>query len=183
MLRTKFKNLSRPARADKAGISVPPPLKKAKRIPVSTMATFTDSDTAEYKLHVEYLKQTYNSKKWSLSGMQTLLEQTSNQRRSWIKNDGPSVKEVLDMFPCFADPRIVRWVLYILNITQYSFYLQMLHEFCLLTGFDENTIKERWARCRDRIMKYAPLEQKKIVKSLLRDMDAADMECEGTLYV
>ena len=110
MLRTKFKNLRRPARADKAGITVPPPLKKAKRVPVSTMATFTDSDTAEYKRHVEYLQHTYNSKKWSLSGIQILLEQTSKQRRNWIQNECPSVKAVLDLFPCFADPRIVSLV-------------------------------------------------------------------------
>ena len=108
MLRTKFKNLRRPARAEKAGIAVPPPLKKAKRVPV-TVPTFTESDAAEYKRHVEYLKHTYNSKKWSLSGMQILLQQTSEQRRNWIQNEGPSVKAVFDMFPCFADPRIVRF--------------------------------------------------------------------------
>ena len=60
-------------------------------------------------------------------------------------------------------------------------YLQMLNEFCLLTGADEGTIKERWTRCRDRIIKYAPLEQKKVVKELLRDMNATDRGCEGML--
>ena len=102
MLHTKFKNLRRPARAEKAGIAVPPPSKKVKSVPV-TVPTFTESDTAEYNRHVEYLKHTYNSKKWSLSGMQLLLEQTS-KRRSWIQNEGPSVKSVFEMFPCFADP-------------------------------------------------------------------------------
>lgn len=39
--------------------------------------------------------------------MQLLLEQTAKQRTSWIHHDSPSVKEVLDVFPCFADPQIV----------------------------------------------------------------------------
>ena len=98
MLRTKFKNLRRPVRAEKAGIAVPPPMKRAKKI------TFTDS---EYKRHVQYLKLTYNSKKWTLSGIKVVLEQTSQQRRTWIKNEDPSVKEVLVMFPCLADPKCV----------------------------------------------------------------------------
>ena len=110
MLRTKFKNLRRPARAEKVGIVVPPPSKKMKSVP-ATVPTFTESDTAEYKRHVEYLKHTYNSKKWSLSGMQLLLEQTSEQRRSWIRNESPSVKAMFEMFPCFADPRIVSFLL------------------------------------------------------------------------
>ena len=52
MLRTKFKNLRRPARAQKAGITVAPPSQKAN-IVSSAVATFTDSDTAEYNCHVE----------------------------------------------------------------------------------------------------------------------------------
>lgn len=107
MLRTKFKNLRRPARADKAGITVPPPLKRTKRMPCPAVATFTDSDIAEYKQHVDYLKHTYNSKKWSLSGIKMLLEQTSQQRKAWIKNENPTVKALLDTFPCLADPRIL----------------------------------------------------------------------------
>ena len=39
--------------------------------------------------------------------MQLLLEKTSKQRRRWIQNYSPPVKEVLDIFPCYADPRIV----------------------------------------------------------------------------
>ena len=106
MLRTKFKNLRRPARADKAGI-VPSPLKKPKRNVAPTAATYSESDVAEYKRHVDFLKHTYNSKKWSLSSVKVLLEQTSEHRRMWIRSDTPPVKEVLEMFPCFTDPRIV----------------------------------------------------------------------------
>ena len=39
--------------------------------------------------------------------MQLLLEKTSKQRRRWIQNYSPPVKEVLDIFPCYADPQIV----------------------------------------------------------------------------
>jgi hypothetical protein len=104
MLRTKFKNLRRPARAQKSDIVVEPPQKRPK---AARQEVVTESDLAEYRRHVTYLQQTYQSKKWTLSGMQLLLEQTSKQRTSWIHNDSPSVKEVLDVFPCFADPQIV----------------------------------------------------------------------------
>ena len=62
MLHTKFKNLRCPGRADKAGIAVLPPAKKPKKVAAFTMGTLTDSDYAEHERHVEYLKQTYNSK-------------------------------------------------------------------------------------------------------------------------
>ena len=67
-------------------------------MPCPADVTFTYSDVAEYKRHVEYLKHTYNSKKWSLPGMKMLLEQTSTQRRAWIKNENPSVKAVFDIW-------------------------------------------------------------------------------------
>lgn len=87
MLRTKFENIRRPVRAEKAGLAVPPPVKRPKVVSSAPdVSTFTDSDIAEYQRHVVYLKQTYTSKKWSLSGMKILLEQTSQQRRLWIKN-------------------------------------------------------------------------------------------------
>ena len=38
----------------------------------------------------------------------------------------------------------------------------MLSEFCLLTGASEDSIKQRWTRCQERVLKYAPLEQKKL---------------------
>ena len=110
MLRMKFKNLRRPGRAEKAGITVSPPSKKPRKNATCTMEAFTESDCAEYERHVQYLKQTYHSKKWSLSGMQILLEQTSKQRRSWILAESPTVELILDTFPCFADSRIVSFV-------------------------------------------------------------------------
>ena len=57
----------------------------------------------------------------------------------------------------------------------------MLSEFCLLTGANEDSIKRRWTRCQERVLKYAPLEQKKVVKELLREMNITDRKCEGML--
>lgn len=65
MLRTKFTNLRRPARAQKSGIVVEPPRKKPK---AASPEVVTESDLAEYRRHVAYLQQTYQSKKWTLSG-------------------------------------------------------------------------------------------------------------------
>lgn len=62
MLRTKFKNLRRPARAQKSGIAVEPLRKKPKTV---SSEGVTESDLAEYR-HVAYLKQTYP--KWTLAG-------------------------------------------------------------------------------------------------------------------
>ena len=65
MLRTKFKNLCRPARAPKSGIVVEPPQKRPKAV---CSEVVTESDLAKYRRHVTYLQKTYNSKKWTLSG-------------------------------------------------------------------------------------------------------------------
>ena len=89
----KFKNLRRPSKAQKSGIVIQPP---QKRVKTATVEMFTDSDAAEYKRHIQYLQQTYHSKKVvPLWYMQLLLEQTSKQRRSWIQINSPPVKEVL----------------------------------------------------------------------------------------
>lgn len=111
-LRTKFKNLRRPERASKAGIAVPPAPKKA-RVAVSEESdvelSSSASSMAEYERHVQFLQESYSSKRWSLSSMLTLLKETADKRREWIQTTGPSVEQLLETFPCFADPRIVRF--------------------------------------------------------------------------
>jgi len=100
----KFKNLRRPARAKAAGIIIDPPAaKKARTDNEDNVAV----DRVGYERHVEYLQNSYASKKWSVVNMMTLLEQTAHQRREWIFNESPSISEILKKFPCFADPRIV----------------------------------------------------------------------------
>ena len=55
----------------------------------------------------------------------------------------------------------------------------MMNEFYLQTGRDEDFVRERWARCQASVMKYALLEQKKAVKTLLSDLTSVDEEKEG----
>ena len=59
----------------------------------------------------------------------------------------------------------------------------MMSEFCLIAGADENKIKERWMRCQDRVIQYAPLEQKRVVKQLLNEMKSTDDHDEGNIYI
>lgn len=99
----KFKNLRRPTRATKAGIIVSP-VKKTSSEPKPKDDM---SCVEELERHIAFLKRSYNSKKWSLSSMLSLMEQTAYWRREWIKNEGPSVQQVLENFPCLADPRLV----------------------------------------------------------------------------
>ena len=111
MMRTKFRNLRRPSRAEKAGIAVPPPPKKFKKASVDSITAVqapSESDIAEYTRHIEFIRRSYQSKRWSQKSMITLLQQTAKQRRSWIKNECPSVKDVLKDFPCLADPKLVK---------------------------------------------------------------------------
>ena len=107
-LRVKFKNLRRPDRARKAGIVVPPARPK---IPSSSEVVDEPSPSliAEYERHIQFLQRSYASKKWSLASMVTLMEQTAVLRRECIKKEGPSVTQLMDKFPCLADPRIVRF--------------------------------------------------------------------------
>jgi hypothetical protein len=105
-LRTKFKNLRRPNRAQKAGIVVPPPPKRLKKTQLETPSPCT-SDLVEYEKHITFLQRSFHSRKWSMASMFTLLEDTAEQRRHWIHDENPSVSLILEKFPCFIDPRIV----------------------------------------------------------------------------
>ena len=107
----KFKNLRRPSRAEKVGIVVQSPLQKANKKSNKEIQQPSASDIAEYERHIEFLQTKYNAKKWSLTSMVTLLQQTSKQRRLWILNENPSVNMVLEKFPCLADPKIVSLLL------------------------------------------------------------------------
>lgn len=117
----KFKNLRRPARAKAAGIVIEPPAaKKARKDKEDDVAV----DHVGYERHVEYLQNSYASKKWSVVNMMTLLEQTAYQRRKWIFDESPSISEILEKFPCFADPRIVSKLIYGL-LKHYAIYMRV----------------------------------------------------------
>ena len=76
-MRTKFRNLRRPSRAEKAGIAVPPPPKKFKKASVDSITAVqapSESDIAEYTRHIEFIRRSYQSKRWSQKSMITLLQ-------------------------------------------------------------------------------------------------------------
>ena len=104
----KFKNLRRPSRSEKAGIEVSP---AAKRIKVdtteSTVSTPSASDEAAYDRHVKHLQKVYDSQKWSVPRLTSLMEETAVVRRQWITNECPPVKVILEKFPCLKEPKIV----------------------------------------------------------------------------
>ena len=102
----KFKNLRRPARAEKIGIDVPPPQKKLK-IQTQSVEAPSASDMAEYEQHIAYIQKNYKSNKWSLSSMVSLMEATAVYRQKWILEDNPIVKDVLHNFPCLKEPKVV----------------------------------------------------------------------------
>lgn len=99
----KFKNIRRPTRSKKAGIALTGPPKKKAR-----MQNDDIEDEPGYDRHVEYLQQLYSSKRASIHSILTVLEQTAQRRRTWIFSESPpTVKEIMEKFPCFNDPRIV----------------------------------------------------------------------------
>lgn len=106
-LRIKFRNLGRPARAHKAGITISPPAKKKKDDESVEPAAPSLSDMAEYEQHINYIKKSYSSQKWSIASMSQRLQETAEERRRWIREDCPSVKEVLLKYPCLAEPKLV----------------------------------------------------------------------------
>ena len=57
----------------------------------------------------------------------------------------------------------------------------MLSEFCLITGAEENRMQGRRRRCEERVLQYAPLEQKRVVKQLLDEMKLNDGDNDGNM--
>ena len=87
---------------------IPPPIKKMKHHSADTIPPpQCVSDVAVYEKHVLFLQRSFKSKKYSFSSLITILEETSLLWRAWIRNDLPSVKQILDRFPCFTEPRMV----------------------------------------------------------------------------
>ena len=147
------------------------------------------SDIAEYEQHIKYIMKTYSSQKWSFSSLDSLLDATSTLRRKWIKEDCPTVKEVLLKFPCLREHKLVSSLLSYLDHTKvYSFLsppllhyiMQMMMEFCRLTASDKPVINEKWEDMKKRIFCYAAKEDRKQVKRLLSEYHIeAEKDHEG----
>ena len=96
-------------RAEKAGIEIPPAKRRKgnEEDPEasSSSSSPSPSDRAEYNKHVQ---KAYTSQKWSVANMSSLLDETALQRRQWIMEDSPSVKDILNKFPCLKESKLVR---------------------------------------------------------------------------
>ena len=55
----------------------------------------------------------------------------------------------------------------------------MLDVFCLKTGCDQEAFECRWQQCQERIIKYAPFEQKKTVNSIVKNYHTVQKASEG----
>lgn len=138
---------------------------------------------AEYEHHIQFLQRSYASKKWSVSSMITLMEQTADMRREWVQRDEPSVSQLLEKFPCLADPRIVRFHQYLWEYFHNYVSLQMLNEFCQITGAIQHDFENMWEEYERLILKYAPLEDKRAVKKLIAEYNALESECAGKCVI
>lgn len=58
----------------------------------------------------------------------------------------------------------------------------MIQEFCTRTGVEKDVFTARWLSCQLRLLKYAPLEQRKAVKMIVHDMDTTGFDDEG-MYI
>ena len=166
--------MNRPARAEKVGLSVPPAKKKMLNESASSQSTSSQpssstssSSMADYNLHIGHLKKSYSSGKWSIASLSLALGETAIQRRHWISQANPSVKDILDKFPCLKEPKLVGAYSNCIVFTKLPFNGQMLKEFCSLTGCKEEEVPAQFDDMEERVLKYSAMENKKAVKTLL----------------
>ena len=78
------------------------------------------------------------------------------------------------MFPCFADPQIVSANFY------FGVFLVDVARVLHTNWGGEGSVECQV--CQVRLLKYAPLEQRKAVKSIVRDMETTGFDDEG-IYI
>lgn len=100
-------------------------MKKASPEP-PPLEVLSSHEDAEYEKHVSFIQRSFDSKKWSMGAMMTLLEETAEQRRRWIRDENPSVSAVLEKFPCLMDPKVV-CVCTCVRVTVSVVHSQQLH--------------------------------------------------------
>lgn len=111
-LRNRFKNIRRPQRAAKLGLTI---IKKAKTEETESEASLTVTEAApscsdldEYERHVRRIQKLYSGRKWVMSQFSILLVETFSIRRKWILEDSPSAEDVLEKFPCLKECSLVK---------------------------------------------------------------------------
>ena len=76
--------------------------------------------------------------------MLSLMEQTAHLRREWVRKEGPSIKQLIEKFPCLADPRIVRFYVFAhLFISGFLYYTDA-DEFYLITGATQTHFEQKY---------------------------------------
>jgi len=101
-----------------------PAAKKLKLDAVSPPTkVLTASDKAELDLTIDYMKKSYNSDKWTITAAVHTLEQTALYRQQWITEESPTVKDVLEKFPCLKETQLVCSTSVILFLTLNNIFL------------------------------------------------------------
>ena len=101
----KFRNLRRSERSETAGIELDHVVSKKVKIDLTEPSA---SDIQVYERHLKRMKDDYVNGRWSVTALSTLLEETYSIRRWYIETEVPTVKEVLDIYPCLCEPELVR---------------------------------------------------------------------------
>ena len=79
---------------------------KLDATPISTK-WLTASGKAELNLTIDYMQKSYNTDKWTVTAAVHMLEQTALYRKQWITDESPTVKEILEKFPCLKETQLV----------------------------------------------------------------------------
>ena len=64
---------------------------------------------------MKYIQQSYASSKWSANSLAVLPDLTRKQRQKWIVQDCPKVFEVVEVFPCLREYKLVSIVYHCRN--------------------------------------------------------------------
>ena len=64
-------------------------------------------DEAEYKHHIVLLKTEMKKAKPKSKVIKQLMDETMDERRQWIDNDGPTAEDIVIMYPSL---RVLKWV-------------------------------------------------------------------------
>jgi len=101
------------------------PAEKKLKLDATSLPTkvLTASDKAELDLTIDYMKKSYNTDKWTVNAAVHMLEQTALYRQQWITEESPTVKEILEKFPCLKETQLVCSASVMPFLTLYKYFL------------------------------------------------------------
>ncbi len=111
----RLRNVRRAPRGHKTGLKFEPPSKKGKENRThhcwSEPRNAKVLDSATYQRHKEAIRAECKHIGKKRNALLALMRETSVNRRSWITTETPSVKTIIEEFPCLQDYQIVSRVL------------------------------------------------------------------------